>query len=92
MLQPNLLHALWFHGGAQYRAVDFNSLKVEERPKWFGQVLGRIERVAQHDEKAKAFMDFTITALKSASVAKDAPKALTDSSDTMNKPVRDNAN
>lgn len=37
-------------------AEDVLAMKPEDRPKWLGQVVSRIERVAQSDETAKAFL------------------------------------
>ncbi|AON53143.1 hypothetical protein [Herbaspirillum seropedicae] len=45
----------------QVTAEDLLSMKVEDRPKWLEQVQARIDRVAQHDEKVRAFVDFTFT-------------------------------
>jgi len=45
-----------------FTAQDLYGMREEYRPKWLPQVLARIERVAQHDEQAKAFLDFTAAA------------------------------
>ncbi|MDN0075409.1 hypothetical protein QU481_10955 [Crenobacter sp. SG2303] len=52
-------------------ADDVNGMKVEDRPKWFNQVLQRIERVAQHDDASKAFLADATESLKAMQVAKD---------------------
>lgn len=53
-------------GGFLYKhsfaAFDATEMRNDERPKWLEQVLLRIERVAAHDEKAKAFVEFNKTA------------------------------
>lgn len=49
-------------GGFLYKhsfaAFDVTEMKVEDRPKWLGQVLARINRVAANDDRAKAFVEF----------------------------------
>jgi hypothetical protein len=45
---------------------DLHGMPEDQRPKWLPQVLARIERVAQHDEDARAFLDFTTAAAKTA--------------------------
>ena len=49
-------------GGFLYKhsfaAFDVTEMKVEDRPKWLGQVLARINRVAAGDAEAKAFVEF----------------------------------
>lgn len=47
-----------------FAAQDLYGMREEYRPKWLPQVLARIERVAQHDQQAKAFLDFTVAAAK----------------------------
>ncbi|MCG9082359.1 hypothetical protein [Laribacter hongkongensis] len=47
-----------------FAAQDLYGMREEYRPKWLPQVLARIERVAQHDAQAKAFLDFTTAATK----------------------------
>lgn len=44
-----------------FQAFDVTEMKVEDRPKWLEQVLFRIDRVAAHDAKAKAFVRFNKT-------------------------------
>lgn len=39
-------------------AEDLASMRLEDRPKWVGQVLGRLQRVAEHDQKVKEFVDY----------------------------------
>lgn len=45
-----------------FAAQDLHGMPEASRPKWLPQVLSRIERVAQYDEQAKAFLDFTAAA------------------------------
>jgi len=60
-----------------FAAQDLYGTREEYRPKWLPQVLARIERVAQHDEQAKAFLDFTAaaTAAKAAAATRGASAA-----------------
>jgi hypothetical protein len=56
-----------------FSAEDLASMRLEDRPKWLAQVLARIDRVAEHDEKVKAFVDFTAAAQQGA--ARNQPEA-----------------
>jgi hypothetical protein len=44
-------------GAKGFPAHDMLVEKPEQYPQWLGQVVARIERVAQHDPKAQAFLD-----------------------------------
>jgi len=57
-----------------FAAEDLYGMREEYRPKWLPQVLARIERVAQHDKQAEAFLDFT-TAAAAAKATDVAPAA-----------------
>ena len=57
-----------------FAASDLSGMREEHRPKWLPQVLARIERVAQQDERAKAFLDFSAAA-SAAKVAEAAAGA-----------------
>ncbi|KWA83997.1 hypothetical protein WL29_21775 [Burkholderia ubonensis] len=43
-------------------AFDVTEMRPDQRPRWLEQVLRRVERVAAHDEQAKAFLEFNKTA------------------------------
>ncbi|MCW3478741.1 hypothetical protein OL229_04040 [Neisseriaceae bacterium JH1-16] len=58
---------------SQIYAQDLIELKVEDRPRWFKQVLQRIQTVAAQDEKAKAFVESTAPTLAEMAV-KDAQR------------------
>ncbi len=38
-------------------AEDLASMRPADRPKWIAQVLGRLRRVAEYDQKVKEFVD-----------------------------------
>ncbi|AOZ08606.1 hypothetical protein [Cupriavidus malaysiensis] len=55
-----------------FGAEDLSGMREEYRPKWLPQVLARIERLAQRDKEARAFLDFTAAA---AAATKAGPGA-----------------
>ena len=54
-------------------AEDISAAKDEDKPKWYRQVLERIERVSQTNQQAKDFLAFTVQAVQAQSkVAQEA--------------------
>lgn len=51
-----------------FEAYDIFDMHQEDRPKWFAQVLARIERVAAKDMAAKAFIEFSKADLERAAM------------------------
>ncbi len=58
----------------RFAAQDLYGMREEYRPKWLPQVWARIEQVAQHNEQAKAFLNFTAAAV--AAKAAETPKGV----------------
>lgn len=50
-------------------AEDISAAKDEDKPKWYRQVLGRVERIADTDPQAKEFLAFTAQAVQRQSSA-----------------------
>jgi len=59
ILRAGFIHRVKPHGGGvqQFAAFDMLVEKPEHYPQWLGQVVARVERVAQHDPNAQAFLD-----------------------------------
>ncbi len=59
-----------------FPAYDVTEMRADEVPKWYGQVMQRIEKVAATDEGAKAFLaDLRSSGLRPKDVASPAEKS-----------------
>lgn len=54
---------------ARQTMLDFRSMREDQRPKWFKQVMARIERVAASDQAAKDFLAFQSIGLEQMKAA-----------------------
>jgi len=50
----------------QITAEDLKGMKPQDRPKWFEQVMARIERVSRDDAQIREFLQFTVMQVKSS--------------------------
>ncbi|ASU39107.1 hypothetical protein hmeg3_12970 [Herbaspirillum sp. meg3] len=50
----------------QITAEDLKGMKPQDRPKWFEQVMARIERVSSNDAQIREFLQFTVMQVKSS--------------------------
>jgi len=50
----------------QITAEDLKGMKPQDRPKWFEQVMARIERVSRNDAQIREFLQFTVMQVKSS--------------------------
>lgn len=80
--------------GNVINVADMTEAKEDQRPKWYAQVLARVERMAQTDAKVKAFAD-SLQTLKAAKAAPapesmpEQPAAPADTAQAPSDPVKD---
>jgi hypothetical protein len=72
-----------------FAAHDLYGMREEYRPKWLPQVLARIERAAQHNGQAKAFLDFTTAAEAARTSAASVPNSANEANPANQQPINE---